>query len=150
VHHRRTAGSDGFTLIELAIVIGVISVLLAAAIPLYLGVTRRSHDTSAQSSLRLALSAAKAKASTAGNYSDLDALIEGNLVITESTGASAGPLQVMFQHDDIRVTFAALSASGTCFYLQDDLSVGLRFARVPSGTCAVTAANPALAWSSSW
>src|SRR5438067_7831376 len=50
---------DGFTLIELMVVVLIIAILLAIAIPTFLGARTRANDRAAQSSLRNALTAAK-------------------------------------------------------------------------------------------
>jgi type IV pilus assembly protein PilA len=49
----------GFTLIELMVVVLVIAILLAIAIPAYLGSENRARDRAAQSDLRTALTAAR-------------------------------------------------------------------------------------------
>ena len=50
---------EGFTLIELMVVVLIIAILLAIAIPTFLGARDRANDRAAQSSLRNALTAAK-------------------------------------------------------------------------------------------
>src|SRR5680860_839660 len=51
---------DGFTLIELMVVILIIAILIAVAIPTFLGFRERAQDRAAQSELRTALTTAKA------------------------------------------------------------------------------------------
>ena len=50
----------GFTLIELMVVVLIIAILIAIAIPTFLGARRRAQDKQAQSNLRNALTAEKA------------------------------------------------------------------------------------------
>src|SRR6476659_9562252 len=50
---------DGFTLIELMVVVLIIAILIAIAIPTFLGARQRAQDKAAQSSLRNGLTAAK-------------------------------------------------------------------------------------------
>jgi type IV pilus assembly protein PilA len=50
---------EGFTLIELMVVVLIIAILIAIAIPTFLGAQDRARDRSAQSDLRNALTAAK-------------------------------------------------------------------------------------------
>ncbi len=57
---RRMANEDeGFTLIELMVVVLIIAILMAIAIPTFLGAQDRARDRGAQSNLRNAMTAAK-------------------------------------------------------------------------------------------
>ena len=56
---RRENEDEGFTLIELMVVILIIAILIAIAIPTFLGAQKRAKDRAAQSDLRNALSAGK-------------------------------------------------------------------------------------------
>src|SRR5947208_14086168 len=58
--HQRTEDRDeGFTLIELMVVVLIIAILIAIAIPTFLGARKRAQDRPAQSNLRNALTAEK-------------------------------------------------------------------------------------------
>ena len=50
---------EGFTLVELMVVVLIIAILIAIAIPTFLGARERAQDRAAQSNLRNALTAAK-------------------------------------------------------------------------------------------
>lgn len=64
----REHGEDGFTLIELMVVVLIIAILLAIAIPSYIGAQARASERKSQTALRNALTAARTIATDLGNY----------------------------------------------------------------------------------
>ena len=81
---RRLASDEGFTLIELMVVVMIIAVLIAIAIPSFLGFRKSAQDRSAQSDARNVMVAEKAFWLEEGDYTgtgtDITAL-EPNAVI---------------------------------------------------------------------
>ncbi len=81
---------DGFTLIELMVVVLIIAILLAIAIPTFLGAQDRARDRAAQSDLRNSVTAAKTIATdNAGSFSTVDtaALTAAEGALTYAAGA---------------------------------------------------------------
>src|SRR6478609_2776116 len=68
---------EGFTLIELMVVVLIIAILIAIAIPTFLGARQRAQDRAAQSDLRNGLTAEKTLYTDAQNYDTTVATLKG-------------------------------------------------------------------------
>src|ERR1051325_8188366 len=77
LRQRRQNEDEGFTLIELMVVVLIIAILLAIAIPTFLGARQRAQDRAAQSNLRNALTAEKTWYTDAQSYSQTQSELQG-------------------------------------------------------------------------
>ena len=124
---RRDGGDDGFTLIELMVVVLIIAILIAIAIPTFLGAQNRARDRGAQSDLRNALTAAKTIATdhqgyfldSTGGRLTASGMPEGEPAINfdDSTTSSSAPRKMYINgaNDGSVMTFVQASASGAYF-----------------------------------
>jgi type IV pilus assembly protein PilA len=128
---------DGFTLIELMVVVLIIAILLAIAIPTFLGARSKAQDRAAQSNLRNALTAEKTFYVDNQAYTDNTSSSMTNIEPSLTYAASAAPSVVGTVYITLStssggttnntVTLAAKSASGKCFYLQDSTPAGTQY-----------------------
>ena len=164
----RRDSEEGFTLIELMVVVLIIAILIAIAIPTFLGARERAQDRAAQSSLRNALTAAKTAYTDNSDYSkstevELPA-IEPSLKY-EDAATTSGTSATVPSFKDVSVSVsnvagtdkqvwsaAVLSKSGKCFYISDiatGASAGTTYGSITSATCLGSAAR-AGATANSW
>ncbi len=118
---------DGFTLVELMVVVLIIAILIAIAIPTFLGARQRAQNRAAQSNLRNSLTAAKVYYADAEDYgfaiADLDDIHAG-LVFVNNNAPAPGQVGFLVYPStagipDQAVIFLAESNTDTWFCLAD-------------------------------
>jgi len=150
--HRRRDDEEGFTLIELMVVVLIIAILIAIAIPTFLGARTRAQDRAAQSSLRNALTAAKTSFTDTSDYSGATAATLQGIEpsVTFVVGASTGfkVVSVVAPAAAAATWWAEVkSKSGTCFGIEDKSGVGggtfyAGTTTALAATCTAPAADP--------
>jgi type IV pilus assembly protein PilA len=150
---------QGFTLIELMMVVLIIAILVAVLIPVLLGASTRAKDRAAQTRLRDALTAAKTVFADGSDYTlatpaaltlATGALVyvDGSTAPTTQNTVSVEPVSANY------IVFGGQSKTGACFYVADDASgTGTLYAQLPgAGGCAAGSAPlPGdVAWKKNW
>jgi type IV pilus assembly protein PilA len=159
---RKRRDEEGFTLIELMVVVLIIAILIAIAIPTFLGARARAQDRAAQSNLRNAFTAEKtfytdsqAYTATAASLSAIEPAISFQ---TSSGSLSATGNQVSVLVGDVStgatiasgvVCMNAKSASGTTFGMKD-VSGGTNAGTYYSKTAITTCDDSKTGLTSSW
>jgi len=127
---RQRKDEEGFTLIELMVVVLIIAILIAIAIPTFLGARNRANDRAAQSSLRNTLTSAKTIFTDKQDYTQatlaLLKTVEPSLTFVLGTASST--LFKTVSVDPISASAwvaAALSKTNTCFFIGDNATSAL-------------------------
>ncbi len=158
---RRLAEDEGFTLIEVMVVVLIIAILITMGLPTFLGVRARFEDRAAESELREATVAARIIYTDAATFASATALatglvtVEGGLCYVAAATASAvtgvpclsgtGNVPISVAPSLSQFGAARMSTSTKCFLILDTTS-GTFYGSTSTpanctGTYAATAGN---------
>ena len=151
IERRHKGQEEGFTLIELMVVVLIIAILIAIAIPTFLGARTRAQDRQAQSNLRNAFAAEKVVYTDNQSFTTDIATLSGiepslTYVAANNVTASTDAKQIYVNVTGSTVILGGKSKSGKCFYMQDSANAPTQFAS--DSNCA--ALNGSLTWTGAW
>ncbi len=142
----RRQSEEGFTLIELMVVVLIMGILMAIAIPTFLATQGSAHDAAAKSNATNAFTNEKAY------YADNQAFSTSGSSLDDSLpwGTALNDVQVYTDGStNTNLLIVAGSKSGNCYYIADSEGTSSAFIGYAETTGATTCAAPTTAapWS---
>jgi type IV pilus assembly protein PilA len=150
------AGDEaGFTLVELLMVVAIIGILLAIAVPTFLGTRRGADDRAAQTLVRnLLVSARSASVEGGATNAEIQADEPSLHVLPGDTEGQARGSEVSVRTGTNGghhfVILASRAVSGTCFAILEQESVPTGYQQRTGGACTADSFDPAAGWASQW
>jgi prepilin-type N-terminal cleavage/methylation domain-containing protein len=155
--HRLHHNDDerGFTMVELLMVVTIIGILLAIAIPIFLGTRGKANDRAAQTLVRNLL--VSARAADVDGPADIAGIQSGEPTLTVVAGNVEGAassnevsVRVGALGTDTFVILASRSTSGACYAVLEPHVGPTQYQRVDAGPCTADAFDPSVGWADQW
>jgi prepilin-type N-terminal cleavage/methylation domain-containing protein len=155
---------DGFTLVELMVVVVILGVLMLMATSTFNGVKKRAQDSAARQTAAKALEVGRIVFTDSATYATVTAAelsaTEPNIAFKDEVTPSDDPGTASTDVPDRATTgytfvAAVWSDSGKCYFIRDWITFGIGYAVLPNATtadCVASAAttNPAVVFSTRW
>jgi type IV pilus assembly protein PilA len=152
----RLTAEDGFTLMELMVVVLIIAILVAIVIPTFFSARNRADNRAAQSGLRDALVAAKAMYSDGSTFAIADAsstglvTVEPNLSYVAHDVNSNGPKVISVQATPTGWAGAVHSHSGNCYWIREVAPAGISYGGDVNSPTSCSGDDAAAAAANAW
>ncbi len=137
--------TGGYSLVELMVVMFVIALLIAVAVPTYAGFRNRAFDADTKAELRLALTVERIYHLDNGFFSDSATVLEGmeSLLHVNIAGDPAGSIRAvaLTVPGTTSVCLYSQSLSGTWWTLYVDNATGTKYGNVAPAPCEASLAS---------
>ena len=156
---RRAQDEDGFTLIELMVVVMILAILIVMGLPTFLGVRSRFQDRAAQTDLRNTVLSARILFTDNATFSSANETPSGLVQIVPNmcyvaggtasaangtvpcdSGVGSGSISV--ESSDPQFSAARMSTSTSCFVILD-ATTGTKYGETTAANCTATWAGTA-------
>jgi type IV pilus assembly protein PilA len=158
IERRQKGQEEGFTLIELMVVVLIIAILIAIAIPTFLGARQRAQNRAAQSNARNGLTAEKTIYTDTQTYTSVSANLANvepslNFATDEVPGAAGlnNEVAVSVSAAGDIVYIGVKSKSNNCYYIKDTAGTpGTQYWN--TGSCVATSPTgvTGAVWTNAW